>query len=205
MKITSNIREEIFKHFVKTENATHQLNKSLPENMREKFAYRLVVAEDVPLQIRGIANRVLERCKQRLKMPEIEIQWIQWAPKPKRGQRGYVRSAPMYGIVDSRPNTIAVRWDIPLRDVMFTVAHEAHHLWFKKKLGEEYSYKNDEDMWEDTANGFAGGIVMELEDEDRERDNPSVYHPSWPAPYGPGLIGCNQEFYIVLRRRGKGA
>ena len=47
-----------------------------------------------------------------------------------------------------------VRCYMPLAEVLFTIAHEAHHRWYSRGPGLKYPYKTHAEQWEAGADAF---------------------------------------------------
>ena len=95
----------------------------------------------------------------------------------------FEESYPIYGRADTKDgNKILVRHDVPFKEILHTIAHEAHHQWFCQKYGKTYLYGEDKDMWEDTADMFVGKMLRELREQDEFENDENlqlIYSRYW--------------------------
>ncbi len=114
-------------------------------------------------------NGFFERVKKHLGLPDLWIEWVEEdKPRNYRVFRGVKSDKPLCGEANpGTSNKISIRADISFDEILRTVAHEAHHCWFFREHGKS-SYWQDEEMREGTADVFAGKMMIEFKDKDRE-------------------------------------
>lgn len=148
------------------------------------FYYRVIDSSSVDPGIRERARAVLEQCKKALGLASVEIEWVipvseaeyRFASglykleKAITESQGKSFSAPrvfssemneFYGLSECLGqwgNKVKVRADIPLKEVLLSVAHELHHFHCSQIYRPPLT-KVEHDAWEREAEGFALNIV----------------------------------------------
>jgi hypothetical protein len=123
--------------------------------MSGEFFYKEISSEEVDSYVRAVAEKVLSYCKGTLGLQdEVKIQWIEEADrasatldesfvklekamKRMTGDCSKVKilyrkdNSPFYGQMGGKTwlrDKIMVRADVPLREILLTIAHELKHL-----------------------------------------------------------------------------
>jgi hypothetical protein len=159
------IHEKQLKNELELEWALFKLSETLPKSKRIKFYYAPVKEDEVCEHILAAATRVLEYCKTKLKIRDLEIHWLRRVHKWSEATETFDR--PVYGAAN-QGHIVKVREDVPILDIKETIAHEAHHIWFTENLAGKYPYDKETEMWETTANTFAQICLIDLTEQDRE-------------------------------------
>jgi len=149
------------------------------------FYYRVIDDSSVDPEIRGRARAVLEHCKKALGLASVEIEWVvpvseaeyRFASglykleKSLTEAQGKSFTAPRVFETDpaeffgqnacfgSWGNKVRVRADIPLKEVLLTVAHELHHFHFSQIYRPPFT-KAEKDAWEREAERYAMSILL---------------------------------------------
>lgn len=123
-----------------------------------RFAYKHTPAHKVPGFVRDRAAGMVKRCCRALTLEKVSIMWLEWCLAPSRSVcfvlnhpvRGMAltpkRSGDGFDLPGARVNrpgllaglanlqgavdVVLIRWDVPMMEMLFTVAHEIKHLWF---------------------------------------------------------------------------
>jgi hypothetical protein len=122
------------------------------------FAYTLTPPARVPQMVKDRAAGMLNYCRAALDLGPVSIVWIEWELKGRASQPIlYVRTMAICGTArtkgqgrswswqgdsqitnqplmrklqqDAEGDLMIVRWDLELRELLLTIAHEARHLW----------------------------------------------------------------------------
>ena len=122
------------------------------------FAYTLTPPGRVPQMVKDRAAGMLNYCRAALGLGPVSIVWIEWELKGRASRPVlYVRSMAICGTArtkgqgrswrwpgdaaatnqplmrklqqDAQGDLMIVRWDLELRELLLTIAHEARHLW----------------------------------------------------------------------------
>jgi len=169
------MRYEIVKKYILLSSLVDfRINKILNKlegKGKPKVYFRIVPESEVSERYRAQAEKILRVSNWTLKLQGVRINWIEYVfcsgEKPEDSQEIIEHVGPDYGWADIEKNEVFIRYDMPLKDVGFVLAHELHHLWFNKKYGAEYSYEEDRYIYERTANDFARKILLQIWELDR--------------------------------------
>jgi hypothetical protein len=167
------LREKGLKNALEMEWILHRFTTDFPEEKRVKFYYKPVDEAAVPEKILTAAYRVLDYCQRKLRLADLEIRWL--CKGQKNDDRVATFNYPIYGTIEG--HKIKVREDLPVSEIMKSIAHEAHHIWFAENLAGKYPYDKEEAMWESAANAFAEIVTLELLERDRREPLLSTYIP----------------------------
>jgi hypothetical protein len=164
---------------LRTERLRAKANQILPAGERFKFRYKFVGENELSEYRLREAYKVLQYCREKLKLPDLKLSWI--VAVREEDAYGIAFDTPIGGCA-SKASTIHIRADIPLNDIKFAIAHEAHHLWFGRTYGKTYPIEGEQEMWEQTANAFAEIVLLELIEKEFEaqanRETLSLWHMS---------------------------
>lgn len=153
------------------------------------FAYALTPPAKVPQMVKDRAAWMLNYCRKALGLGPVSIVWIEWALK-KRASRPvlYLRTMAICGTArakgqgrswswpgdaaitnqplmrklqqDAEGDLVIVRWDLELRELLLTIAHEARHLWHAAQGGRLSPVEEDAD-----CEAFAVRALKEIKGE----------------------------------------
>lgn len=125
---------------------------------RLAFLYSVTPASKVPQLVQDQAARMLNYCRKELGLGPVTISWIEWELKRRTSRQVlFVRTRAICGIAATKGDgrswswpgdgaltdrllmrkllagaqgdVVFIRWDLPLREMLLTIAHEARHLW----------------------------------------------------------------------------
>jgi len=156
------------------------------------FFYREIDGADVDPLIRARARDVLEYCRKALGLAAVEIQWVWPASKEdygfaqalmtvERAVAGLARDyreiksvfcreekefSGQHTLWGSFGNKVQVRADIPLREVLMTVAHELHHYHYSQ-IYRPPRTAEESTAWERDAETFAKKTISFFEKSDQ--------------------------------------
>lgn len=126
---------------------------------RLAFLYSVTPASKVPQLVQDQAARMLNYCRKELGLGPVTISWIEWELKRRTSRQVlFVRTRAICGIAATKGDgrswswpgdgaltdrllmrkllagaqgdVVFIRWDLPLREMLLTIAHEARHLWY---------------------------------------------------------------------------
>ena len=155
------------------ENITRIINEGLPSEKRQRFYYEQISERNIPGYILREARKAFEYSRNKLGLKNLRLKWWQ---RSMALRRHYEFDCPVYGQADTvGGNEIGVRWDIPLKEVKYTILHEAFHLWFKKTRGNKYPIEKEADYWEETADVWARKAMLDLGIEGLKKEKKVEY------------------------------
>lgn len=121
-----------------------------------KFRYEKIPDDEVilPSEISIKADKVLNYCRAKFKLPRLRIQWIEIKTRQDPGD--IISDFPIAGRTESS-TLLLINAGILPKEIPLTIAHESHHA-FMIKNGRYY-----DESWETTAESTAYKIIEEME------------------------------------------
>jgi hypothetical protein len=147
---------------LKRERLIARVNKLVPVEDRWLQVYRAVDVLAVPDFLTVAARQMLDYCIAKLNGLELKIAWLERVEKRKCERPAFIDEYPTAGRQSN--SLLWVRCDMPLEEILFTIAHEAHHYWYSRGPGRKFPYKTHKEMWEAGADAFAFRAMSELRD-----------------------------------------
>ncbi len=170
IKLERGAHDRFFRKKIIRERQIKMLNKYVPLAERIWFSYNSVDVDDVPDHVNAAARRMMNFCAFKLGLKKLSIEWIEGEAVPARSKGAnkfkYTLPEPLLGRSSPGSETIEIRCDMPVSDILHAISHEAHHVWFERAHGKTYPYTREREMWENTANTFALLALQGLKDQD---------------------------------------
>lgn len=146
-------KSKLWKALDNTNKELQLIDEILKDAPGRKFRYNKVDEKDVllPSHILRRANKVLDYCKARFKIPGLKIEWVE--PTKRYDPDTLEFDFPIAGKAESSREILVNAW-LPFKEVALTVAHEAFHA---------YGLKAGKDVGESQAERAAQSILDDLE------------------------------------------
>jgi len=151
--MTRTDKSKLWKALDNTNKELQLFNEILKDAPGHKFRYSRIDEDDVvlPSHVMIRANKILDYCKARFKLPRLKITWIESTERYDPDTLEF--DFPIAGRAESS-REILINSTIPLKEIALTVAHEAFHA---------YGLKNRKDVDESQAERAAQNILDDLE------------------------------------------
>jgi hypothetical protein len=122
--------------------------------------YRAIDFEAVPDFINAAARAMLDYCSAKFNGLDIAVAWCERVESGKCERPVLIDEHPTAGWQSN--SLLWVRCDMPFEEVLFTIAHEAHHRWYGRGPGRKHPYKAHAEQWEASADAFARLAVSKI-------------------------------------------
>jgi hypothetical protein len=153
---------------IERERLMGRVNKLLPAGDRRSQVYRAVDFAAVSDFINFAARSMLDYCSAKFKGLDIAVAWFERVESGKCDHPVFIDEHPTAGWQSN--SRLWVRCDMPLDEILFTIAHEAHHCWYGRGPGLKFPYKTHAEQWEAIADAFARGALIEIVENRRAQD-----------------------------------